>query len=611
MITTALATRLRASLLPPTPLPMLEWACRKIIIPDGPFRGQRFDPARQPFSRLLLTEIDSGRWDRIVVTAPTQTGKTLIAYVAPTLYHLLELGESVVAGVPNADMSDDKWRQDFLPVIEASSELRAMLPSTGQGSRAGRVRSSVKFRNGATLRFMSGGGGDKSRAGFTARVLAVTEVDGLDQVKTTSREADPLRQLEARQRAYLSTGIRTYLECTASTSEGRIWREYSAGTESRIARPCPHCGEFVTPEREHLTGWQNAKNEPEARQFATWQCPACAAPWSEQERYAANLRSVLVHRGQEVTRDGVVTGAPPATRSLGFRWSAVDNHFATAADVAADEWVAAHDADSENAERQMLQFVFAKPHDPPRVELTPLKPDAIAERVGTLKKGIVPDQCIGVAVGIDTGKRSLHWTAMAITADGSQFVVDYGEQSAPSDRLGTRDGLRHALQRLREYFDAGWPDAAGKRFTPLQVWIDSGWADHTDAVYAFCVEANPRGQDVAYRPSKGYGEGQARMTRYLAPRALSADVRYVGREFHIAQVRRNGQPIAGVLLVHMNADFWKSQLHQRLSVEKDLPGSVVLFAAPDASAHRQFAEHVTAVLAALAEWPDRRADGAA
>lgn len=46
------------------------------------------------------------------------------------------------------------------------------------------------------------GGGDKSRAGFTSRVVVITEVDGMDQPGASSRESDKVTQLEARTRAY-------------------------------------------------------------------------------------------------------------------------------------------------------------------------------------------------------------------------------------------------------------------------------------------------------------------------------------------------------------------------------------------------------------------------
>lgn len=56
---------------------------------------------------------------------------------------------------------------------------------------------SRKFVNGATLKFMSAGGGDK------------------------------ITQLEARTRAY-GRLKRIYMECTVSTEQGRTWQEYQA-----------------------------------------------------------------------------------------------------------------------------------------------------------------------------------------------------------------------------------------------------------------------------------------------------------------------------------------------------------------------------------------------
>ncbi len=46
----------------------------------------------------------------------------------------------------------------------------------------------IQFTNGATLKFMSGGGGDKSRAGFTSRVVVIIETDGMDEAGISSRE---------------------------------------------------------------------------------------------------------------------------------------------------------------------------------------------------------------------------------------------------------------------------------------------------------------------------------------------------------------------------------------------------------------------------------------
>jgi len=267
---------------------MREWAEANIVIPNGPYAGDRFDASLVPWTRLFLDELGAGRWPRSAATGCTQAGKTLIEYAIPTLYHLFGLNETVGCGVPTMEMASDKWREDLKPVIDASPEMRVLLPTKGEGSKGGDVKNAIKFKNGATLKFFAGGGRDVGRKGFTTRVLAVTEVDELDLVGTTSREADKLSQIEGRLRAFARFNPRTYLESTPTIEHGRIWQEITGGTNSRIVRPCPHCGDWVTPEREHLIGWQDAEDEHTARDNTTWSCPACSEPWTPEQHQAAN-----------------------------------------------------------------------------------------------------------------------------------------------------------------------------------------------------------------------------------------------------------------------------------------------------------------------------------
>ena len=176
---------------------MRQFAEDEIVIPDGPFAGRRFRCDRQPYTGLWFDAVDTGRWSRCVATGPTQSGKTLSCFVIPLLHHLFEIGETVICGLPDMDMAADKWREDILPAIE-QSRFRDVLPRQGGGSRV----ESLQFANGATLKFMSGGVSDKSRAGFNSRVVVVTETDGMDRPGMTSRESDKIPQLEARTRAY-------------------------------------------------------------------------------------------------------------------------------------------------------------------------------------------------------------------------------------------------------------------------------------------------------------------------------------------------------------------------------------------------------------------------
>ncbi len=149
------------------------------------------------------------------------------------------------------DKVGDKWRENILPVIE-QSRYRDLLPRQGSNSRGGKVES-LQLRNGASLKFLSGGGSDKSRAGFTARVVVVTETDGMDRPGNASRESDKITQLEARTRAY-----------GTAAGSGYTWNAQSARRKGGPGR---------STSRERT---------------ATWSCPARAraSNWLASSRIA-------------------------------------------------------------------------------------------------------------------------------------------------------------------------------------------------------------------------------------------------------------------------------------------------------------------------------------
>lgn len=587
-LTSARAPRLRT---------MRQFAEDEIVIPDGPFEGRKFSCARQPYTRLWFDAVDSGRWNRFAATGPTQSGKTLSAFVVPVLYHLFEIGETVICGLPQLDMATDKWREDLLPAIERS-RFRDLLPTRGSGSKGAAKLTAIQFRNGATLRFMGGGGGDKQRSAFTSRILVVTEVDGLDEAGEASREADKVTQLEARTRAYGSRK-RVYLECTVSTEEGRIWTEYQNGTRSRIALLCPHCRTFVSPEREHFHGWQNADSQVDAADLARFFCPNCAHDWTEDDRRLANTSAVLVHRDQEISADGDCTGYLPRTNTLGFRWSAVNNLFLTARDIGSDEWRASRAVDEELAEREMRQFVWALPAKPQLIDTTALDAHEITRRTHDRlpPRGLVPaNRADRLTLAIDLGKWVAHYMLIGWNREhGAGHVVDYGIFEVPSDRLDLEHALLAALRQFAdEIIEPGWPiegDTEGlRRLVPDQVWIDSSW--QPEPVYTFARE-RARGLPLKhhrYRAAKGFGRSQERNAGYHGPKEPNKKhCAWVGDQYHIARL-----PAARIFLVEVNADHWKTYAHRRLGAPLDGGEAPLTLFRAQPHEHLALARHLTA-----------------
>lgn len=558
---------------------MAQFAEQEIVIPTGPYAGRRFRLDRQPWARVWFDEIDSGKWQRMAATGPSQSGKSLDCYVIPTLYHLFELREDVICGVPKMEMAEDKWKRDFKPVLEACN-LRHQLPARGKGSRGGKFES-ITFLNGATLKFMTGGGDDKSRAGYTARVVVVTEVDGMDEASEISRESDPISQLEARTRSF-GDRKRIYLECTVSTEAGRIWQEYVNGTASSLVLPCRHCGEFVEPSREHLVGWRGADDALAAGQAARFACPSCGGMWTPEDRVEANKRMRIIHKGQRI-ENGEVVGELPRTRTLGFRWSAVHNLFATEQQLGEEEWESARKVDQESAERERRQFVWTIPIEAAEQAQAKLEVRAIMERQSQFGRGEIPPDCRGVTVGIDIGKYKVHWVAKAWDKDRHGLTLDYGIERTDADQLGEEDGIKAALSTLRDRFAAGWRRPNGQPIYPSIALVDSG--NWTQAIYEWCGQAGP-----PYWPSKGIGA-----TNYTTPKAhgktsSGAAVVTVGLDWNLSR------QTSGVELVDIDADAWKSRVHSRLECERNQQGAVLLFRVDQAEEHFAMARHLTAEL---------------
>ncbi len=555
---------------------MREFAEAEIVIPNGRFAGQRFRTKTQPFTRLWLEQVDSGEWVIVNTCGPSQTGKTLLACAIPCAYHLFEIGEDVIFGLPDQDMADDKWQKDLKPVIEAS--FPHLMPVRGEGSKGGKVKNSITFANGATLKFMTGGAGgvssDKGRAGYTARVLIVTEKSAFGTRGEASDEANKLEQLRARTRHYGDLA-RIYEESTLTTELDPTWQDHKVhGTESRIAAPCVHCGNFVSPEREHLAGWQEAIDILTAKDNAWFFCPACGEKISEPEREVMNAAAVLLHRGQSIDKAGTIAGERPRTDILGFRWSAFQNNFLPASKIAADEWRARHSADEDDAERKLCQFVWAVPYASQLEDVVVLSRQALAARQAATPRGLVPQGTQFFTIGRDVHKKTIYWVAIAWMPDGSSVVVDYGIHYTLAEELGEERGVGQALDELDDVAERGWTwEGHPHPRQPDCVFEDSGWRDDLVAAHIHRTQKDPekRGR---YYPTKGFGDGQLAGHSYTEPTKTGGEVRQIGLAYHVSWFAAKR-----ILLVKFDADFWKIFSQTRLSQKLDEPGAMRLFSA--------------------------------
>lgn len=560
------------------------FAGEELVLPTGPFAGRPFDETRLPWTRHWLDELDRGSWKRFVVEGPSQAGKSLMAFVLPVMYLLFELREpTVLVGVPTMEMAREKWEIDLEPAIRAS-RYAALLPRRGSGSRGG-VAELMEMANGCHLRFMSGGGDDKVRAGITAKYLVATEANALDERSDASAEGTKIAQMRARLASF-DEQAGEWLECTPTTDKALTARERESGSCGEIFHRCPHCRAFHQFGREQLVGWQDAESQDDARQRSAFYCPGCGEALSEEERREACLASVLVHKGQRIGSDGTVEGPLPKTTTCGFHWSAFDNLFRSAASLGVKEWEAGRAADPDAAEREASQFVWGQPVPEQIFDLTPLQPQQIITRGSGAPQGEVPAACDVFTLGIDVGDWRQHFVAAGFAEGATPHVVDYGtkEVYGPDDAKGSREdadfAILRSLRELRERIELGWISEQLGRRVPEWVFIDS--RHRPEVVTAFCRESGPR-----YLPTIGWGATQ-KGPGYNRPRRLGNRIVHIGEGYDV-RIDAARQ----TYVVHVNADHWKSFVHQRLHTPAGQTGGLVLFRG-DRQRHAKFAKHLLA-----------------
>lgn len=560
--------------------PISQFACEEIVIPSGPYKDQAFNFEFQPFVRLLFELMESGQFCRYAVTGTTQAGKSLNALVIPVMYHLFEIQEDVIVGIPQMEMAMEKWKKDFLPAIE-KSRFADLLPESGQGSKGGKFES-ITFLNGVNLKFMSAKGGDEKRSGSTARVLAMTEVDKYDEPNQTSREGDPITQMIERLGSFETKNTVVYMECTCSIPTGRIWVEYTNGSAGRIVTPCPRCHEYVTLERKDLMGWQEAGNEIDAREWSQFVCPQCQHPWTEAERIEANRQAKLVHKGQSIAKDGTITGPLPRTLTGGFRWNAANNLLKPAADIGGREWTAQFAPDAENTEKALAQFVWAQPWTGELTDEIDLTEEMVAARVTGLPRYTLPDSTETLVVHVDIHNRWHYWTVLATSADGIRDVVDYGITHTPyTGEKNPQNSIYVGLEAVRdELRDRRWMTVSGEEWEIDLFLADAG--HEQDTVREFVATCGSRWRLIK-------GQGTTAKDGYKPPKERSSDI-YPGFHWHDS---RQASPEPGTprwWLLIGETDYWMTRVHAGFATATFLddgtrrPGSIAIFGA-DPQAH--------------------------
>jgi phage terminase large subunit GpA-like protein len=569
---------------------MSQFAQEEVVMPrdGGPFSGEPFNFDFQPYVRLLWDEIDSGNWSEAYVPGPTQSGKTFSSFVVPILYYTCELRKNTVVGVPIGEMIGDKWRVDILPVMEASPGLAKLIPERGPGAPGNKVVDSITLRNGVEIKFVTRGGSDASKAGFTASKIVVTEAAAWSRGIATSKEADPLAQVRGRGKSKsrfsddgeIDSDRQMIVEGTVTVAEDLPWRAKKGSSESILVCPCVHCGEHVAPERDHFAGFEDCENELDAANSGNFFCPSCGEEITQKDREVMVKQVKLIHKGQSIDKSGVVTGEKPRTSILFFRWSAFHNLFLKNSDIAADAWrvkqIEEDTPERDLAEREESQQTWAIPVKPKLIDSAPLLRSEISSRKEKFPLGVVPDDTQFLVTGSDIGRWKCWFFAIAFRSNGTLHAVNFGsfdtglsrELSKEERKIHEAEAIQDCLNRMADTFENGFPKASGGIIVPNLMLYDTRYA--TEATFKF-VKQRGTSMKGPHLGIQGLGKTVMDKRIYIAPKATNSTVRRIGDRYHYEWSQKHRQ-----MYLVSDVDYAKLEIQKCLRVTPGVAGALTM-----------------------------------
>ena len=538
-----------------------EWAEESVEFPPTAPEPGRYSAARTPYVVPIMRAFESPKYKTIVVCMGSQMGKTL-SFMIIIGRQLDDDPVPIIYVGPDRVFVEDKVSPDIVSMLSTSKSLR-------KKTVWGRKQKKTKFTvNGAKLRLAWAGSASQLASESAGLVL----VDERDRMRGSVKgEGDPVKLARARLFAYSATGklgvISTPLVGKLTTErdafgierwawaapkdlESPTWRLWQSGTRAEWAWPCPHCRQYFVPRSSLLR--YDGDSDPAtadvmtAARTAHLLCPHCGVLLDdESDKARMNARGRFICPGQTITPDGEVSGAEPDTETASFWVSGLASPFVSWGDRAAELVGAIQSGDLGELQTVMntgFGELFAVRGEAPKFS-------AVLECSLPYEMGQVPHGVQAVSMTIDVQKRGVYFVIRGWGARFESWLIRYGYLPGDTDQPEVWDALEREIRT---------EVAPGVGIN--MVLIDSGfrpgdkWRRPDNEIYAFCRRFNK----LFCRPVKG----RETMSYGKHMTTTDGDVDYRGKP----------RKFRGLLLHILNTDYYKTQVHERISRQKEISG---------------------------------------
>lgn len=520
----------------PEPLSVAAFAERHRYVADGAHPG-KFRLEYAPHTQKIMDTYGSPWVREVWFCGVDQSGKTqtmlncliwAVAYMTGHIFYQMAREEDVKKVV----------KGKIIPMMQRDPFMARYLSERADDT----ALASINLKNGKAI-LPSHSGSPAANATWSASCTFSDEVDKYPLL--AGGETSPVEVIRKRSRTFRGRDKHFF----ASTPAGRF---IYTGTmacqqvwEGRIT--CPHCGEQIRMDAEHLILPEKADAASVLLSGAEYACNACGAVITEDQRQTALARGPwwACISGAEIRKP----------ESVGFLHRAWDCHDLTLTQIAV-AWLKSKDGNLA-AKRDWAHGYEALDYEEDIVER---REDFILRLVDeNLPRKQVPAETQALILMVDTQKLGFRYQVWAV-----------GWGTNPKITVIDRS-FRSSFDELAAVADQDWLDVNGGHHHIAAAWIDSGGGtdpfhpkhSRTTQVYAFCKVREKNGQYPIFHPLKGRRGGENWASSRL--------------DFMPTPSGRKAPIPGGLVLYNINVTEYKNVLNHALTIEPGDPGSIRLY----------------------------------
>lgn len=490
----------------------------------------------------ICEAINDGIYEKIILVCGSQMGKT--EAMLNTIGHRLDDDPVPMLYIaPTKSFVEKVFEPRYVAMINQCETLRLQKKPGKREQKTQKEIAGVKFR-------MAWSGSPTELSGDPACKVFVDERDRMDD--SVGGEGDPVTLADARHDTYpdgqtivtstptmgtIDTFIdeETNLEFWGKGDEvpSATWRLFQEGCGYHWACPCPHCADMFIPRFKQLV-WGEKLTPQQVKESVQMLCPNCGVLIDQEFKDEMNAGGKFIAPGQWFDDDNQIQGSPPASSTASFWVSGLMSPWKTWGDRAYAFLNAVKTGDADRIQAVIntgMGELYSVKGEAPEIEKVK------GLKLG-YKSGEVPSDALKLILSVDVQKRGLYYVVRAWGADLESWKVESGYL------VGDTDGTTvwKDLAKFKDFHYGALPIE--------RCLIDSGY--HTQFVYAFCRKF----KQWAF-PTKG------RDTIESKPLQMGK----VDIGTNSGKVLRGG-----LAVLHVNTDYFKRWIHERIEREPGLPG---------------------------------------